>query len=509
MPTSLVSTGVQFPDSTIQTTAATAGGSITATASGTLPNGCTVIVNSNGTVSAVAASVGSPVIGSSTSTSIGTSSDQISATYNTLRNVVFVFYRNNNTGRLNGIVGSISGTAITWGTPVVVNSSISIPSDEYGQPIASVFDSTNNIHLCIFTNSPATDYYSATCTIDASNNITVLNSQTDLGTRNGFYGMMAVYNAARNRTAVFWNDFFADAAVFATCGTINPSNGVFTVGSVYQVQDQVYNGTRTSVTTEPSTGKVIYMWQGQNNWVWYRMAQLPTTGNELSNFGSAVNLTSTSNNNYSMAVGYDVPSGNVVFAYVVGSSMVSRAGSISGYSLSLGTQTGSIGFSFSTGASNFVTMPSSNQTFFVAENSVGGGVAYACAFTLSGTTITTGSLLQLNGTVTSNYTRNFVAADPLRLQFIIAGSSGNNILGNTWTNVFTNLTSSNIIGLSSASYTNGQTATINVVGSVNTGQSGLTAGTKYYAGNGGGVTTANTQPYVGIALSATNILVKG
>lgn len=488
--------------------AATAG-TITATASGTLPNGCTVVVNSNGTVSAVTASAGSPVIGGTTGTGIATTSSQHTATYDTLRNVVFVYYRNNGTGRLNAIVGVVSGTTITWGTPVVVNSTQNLPSDSDVVPITSVFDSTNNIHLCVYTNTGQTDLYASTCTVSASNSISVLQSQTDLGTQGGVYGLCASYNAARNRTVVFWNDYVNNAQVQSFCGTINPANGVFTVGSVTGVQGSVFNGYRTAVTTEPSTGKVIYFWQGQNDYLWSRVAELPTSGNNLQNFGTSVSLTSTNNTNLRIAVGYDVPTGNVVYAYCASSTVVGRAASISGYSLTFGTQTGSIGFATNSGATNFRTMPGTNQTFFVAEGTTSAGTAYACAFTLSGTTVTTGTLLQLNSTVTTNYTRNFVVADPLRLQFIIAGSSGNSIQGNTWTNVSSNMSSDNLIGFSSASYTNGQTATINVVGSVNTAQSGLTAGTKYYVGAAGSLTTVSSQPYAGVALSATSILVKG
>lgn len=73
----------------------------------------------------------------------------------------------------------------------------------------------------------------------------------------------------------------------------------------------------------------------------------------------------------------------------------------------------------------------------------------------------------------------------------------------------TTLKANNFIGFSSASYTNGQTATINTVGSSNSGVTGLTMGSGYYVVGDGTLTTSTTPNYAGVALSATKILVKG
>ncbi len=73
----------------------------------------------------------------------------------------------------------------------------------------------------------------------------------------------------------------------------------------------------------------------------------------------------------------------------------------------------------------------------------------------------------------------------------------------------TNMTDSNFIGFSSATYSNGNTATINIVGNTTT-KSGLEAGRKYYVqANGILKTTAITPSVVaGTALSSTKLLIK-
>ena len=74
----------------------------------------------------------------------------------------------------------------------------------------------------------------------------------------------------------------------------------------------------------------------------------------------------------------------------------------------------------------------------------------------------------------------------------------------------TNLTSENFIGFASASYSNGQTATINVVGNTLGGQSSLTPGQRYYVAGDGTISLTAGEPEViaGTAISSTTLLIK-
>ena len=73
----------------------------------------------------------------------------------------------------------------------------------------------------------------------------------------------------------------------------------------------------------------------------------------------------------------------------------------------------------------------------------------------------------------------------------------------------TDLTANNYVGYSSAGYTNGQTATVNVLGNTTT-QSSLTPGTTYYVQGDGSVSATAAKPSVeaGKAISSTKILLK-
>ena len=76
--------------------------------------------------------------------------------------------------------------------------------------------------------------------------------------------------------------------------------------------------------------------------------------------------------------------------------------------------------------------------------------------------------------------------------------------------ITTNMTTGNFLGFSSAAYSNGQTAKINVVGNTTT-KSSLTPGSKYYVQKDGSLATTATTPSVeaGLALSSTKLLIKG
>ncbi len=74
-----------------------------------------------------------------------------------------------------------------------------------------------------------------------------------------------------------------------------------------------------------------------------------------------------------------------------------------------------------------------------------------------------------------------------------------------------NLTATNFVGMSTASYTSGQTAKITTKGGVNESQSGLTVGVPLYVQSNGTLSTSPGTPsvYAGLSLSATKILVRG
>ena len=120
------------------------GGKLKAVASGTLPSGQPVVVNADGTVSVVGESsfsenIGSEVVfeaASTLSTSCGFDSNS---------NKVVIAYRDfGNSSYGTAVVGTVSGNSITFGTPVVFNATGTTDENNV------VFDSSNNKIVIVY-----------------------------------------------------------------------------------------------------------------------------------------------------------------------------------------------------------------------------------------------------------------------------------------------------------------------------------------------------------------------
>ena len=129
--------------------------------------------------------------------------------------------------------------------------------------------------------------------------------------------------------------------------------------------------------------------------------------------------------------------------------------------------------------------------------------------TISGTTVSFASKVDVSS---NGQTFGGLAIDPNNAKAIFAYSDSGNynakVLQLPYNSLTTNLTAENFIGVSNGAYTNGQTATIQVTGSVDDAQSGLTAGQAYYVQDNGTLGESGSV-FAGTAVAASKIIVKG
>jgi len=129
---------------------------------------------------------------------------------------------------------------------------------------------------------------------------------------------------------------------------------------------------------------------------------------------------------------------------------------------------------------------------------------------VNGTDITFGTPVVFYVGTHSNYNSATYDPDNNKVAIFNQGTSntGNAIVFSPTTQV-TNLTSENYIGIAGEAISNAATGKVNVVGGVNSGQSGLTTNRKYYVGQTGILTTTADTPSVvaGTSISDTKILV--
>ncbi len=102
------------------------GGSVTAVASGALANGDTVVLNSNGTVSAITGSEVAGSVGSESSNFNSANTEIHDALFDPSTNKVLVLFKETvSPNYLKGIVGTVSGSSISFGSAATINSAAS------------------------------------------------------------------------------------------------------------------------------------------------------------------------------------------------------------------------------------------------------------------------------------------------------------------------------------------------------------------------------------------------
>ena len=119
---------------------------ITAVASGTLPDGKAVVVNSDGTVSAIVETPINQAIGSPSVFESGSTLWDSSAFDSNSNKIVIAYRDSGNANRPKAVVGTVSGTSISFGTPV------QIASNAQSVPLHVVFDSNSNKIVVYYSN---------------------------------------------------------------------------------------------------------------------------------------------------------------------------------------------------------------------------------------------------------------------------------------------------------------------------------------------------------------------
>ena len=130
---------------------------ITATADGNLATGQTVALQSNGTVKGIAADANASSLGSAAifaATGTGGTTDNCVA-YDSVNNKILVAYKETNTGKGKAVVGTISGTSITFGTAAEFAANI---QGDGGRRIGMCFNATEGKFVIVFRDNTINNY---------------------------------------------------------------------------------------------------------------------------------------------------------------------------------------------------------------------------------------------------------------------------------------------------------------------------------------------------------------
>ena len=448
-------------------------------ASGAIANGDVVSLNSDGTVSVVAADGNAAVIGND-SVFNNYSSYSISAAYDSTNNKLVVVYDdNNNSSYGTAVVGTVSGTSISFGTPVVFASQLVERS-------AITFDAANN-KVIIFWRQPLASPQGVAVvgtvsgtSISFGSSATVVNSGIDKP--------VATYDSSNNKVVLAWNTTGAAVAVVGTVsGTSISFGSTGTWSSSYADEpDITFDSTNNAIV-------IVHRHQANSS---YGTAVVGTVSGTSISFGTPVVFSTSYTEN--PTVSFNDSEGKIVLMYYAGSSGVVRVGSVSGTSISFGA-----GSSFTTNSTqSFMSLYDSvSQKSYISYRNT---QQYISPLTITGTTVSLGTASQIrSSSITDAGGRGYVF-DISSGKFIFSFLES---VGKSFTYQPASTNAADYIGIAAEAISDTATGAVTIDGGVNEGQSSLTIGTTYYVADDGSLTTTNNGRKIGKAISASEIIV--
>lgn len=464
--------------------------SFTATASGAIANGDPILINSNGTVSAVAGV--SEAVGSAAEFESGVTYSPRTAFDSNSNKVVFAYRDGSNSSYGTAVVGTVSGSSITFGTPVVFHSANTVNSVPVFDPdtnkvVIAFGDAADGIGEAIVGTVSGTSISFGSPTMFEPNAVTAT-------------GMDACYDTTNDKVVITYRDTSAGQGQ-SIVGTVSGTSISF--GS--QVIFEGANVEEPRCAFDANAGKVVVAYRDGFN----ATAIVGTVSGTGISFGSKVDIDTGNTNTKDVA--YDPDTQKVVVLHSSSSitGVAASVGTVSGTSISFGTaaQVVSAGISAENGGLTYDTLADKFVYAFL-----GASKGELVTFGVSGTDIVN---VSSKFTFTSN---NIYNADPVfdsnaNKVAIAYRDVGDSEKGKAvvYTTGSTNLTDADtFVGFSNGAYADGNTATVQIIGSIDDAQSGLTAGTKYYVQTDGSLATTAASPSVvaGTAISATKIIVK-
>ena len=502
---------------------------ITGTASGTITADKPCLMKSDGTIDQVEATVteqtpagvvnvpGNDVKDGDIFFS-GTAQDGTSIAYDEDNNTFLMGARiNNNVYVKLGYYADASSTDISWGT---------LLSAGGGYDSGICYDPTKECYATFWqTNSSTASVklykYNSTKT-DVTNSAT---GTLPSGYDGGYPSIM--YHTGIQKPVI---TFVESAKVYVAILHINSDATSVTVGTPFRVVDSTTNSQYQPQIFEDTTrSSRIYVGARYDHDDHYYIHNLtiPSSGDSFTRNGygqKAVDGASSNDRvtNY-VAIRYDPEAGKALMVYREGSNATKALVlTPSDSSCSFGSKVELISSSDTDRAEYMALVYDQGlkKLVLVWQKLVDDEKVKAAVLTISGTSVSMGtkSSALSNGSTSVGTTHggsNHNGTYNTKLGQILW--VGVDVGNNTWARVWnlqchtsvTNLTAENFVGFPKATYTNGQTATIKVVGNTST-QSSLTPGQKYYVQKDGTIKTGADTISVeaGLAISSTKLLIK-
>jgi hypothetical protein len=470
------------------------------TASGAIAQGKPVILNTNGTVTQVTGDSATEAVGTPATFQSG-EARYINATFDSSNNKVVFAYRDiSNSNYGTAVVGTpASDNSITFGTPVVFNSG----TTENQSP---VFDSSNNKVVIAYTDGSNSDY--GTCVVG-----TVSGTSISFGSEVVFRSSTAdyiriVFDSSNNKVVIIFRDAAGayGGAGNAIVGEVSGTSMSFGTKAIFDSG----NTQKIAATFDSSNNKVVIAYvDGDDSQLKSIVGTVSGTG---ITYGSAATIYAGNVQSHDdLTAAFDASANKVVVAYKQSTNGYGYAqvGTVSGTSISYGSAVLINGNNDTAWLS--ATYDSAAEKTTIAYRD-GGNSYYGTVIvgTVSGTSISFGTEVVFESATTSWITSTYDS----NLNKVVIGyrDQGNSNYGTGV--VFqvgfdnTNLTATNFLGIADEAISNGASGNVTMKGGIaSSGLSSLTPGSTYYVQRDGTLATSAATPSVeaGKAMSATSI----
>jgi hypothetical protein len=474
-----------------------AGGSVDFVATGSISSGDIVGLRSDGTVEVISNTATNYTTSVGTSVVFDGSIYAISSTFDSNTNKVVIAYSDaGNFSYGTAVVGTVSGTSISFGTPVVFESG----STQY---TSATFDSNTNKVVIAYQDGGNSNRGTAVVG-------TVSGTSISFGTPVVFESGSTQYTSATfdsntNTVVIAYQDASNGDFGTAIVGTVSGTSISFGTPVVFESAGSNY----ISATFDSNTNKVVIAYQdgGNSN---RGTAVVGTVSGTSISFGTPVVFNNANSTN--ITVTFDSNSNKVVIAYNdVGNSAFGTAivGTVSGTSISFGS---SVVFESANTTWTTITFDSNiNKVVIVYNDNGNSAFGTAIVGTVSGTSISfdtpvvfrSASANYTSVTFDSNTNKVVIAySDNGTATVFQAGGTANTTNADSW------------IGIAAENISDTASGKINILSGINENQTGLTINTDYFVNYDGTLTaTENAGPItgtygkIGRATSSTNLLI--
>lgn len=481
-------------------------GTVPFTASGSIASaGKVVALNANGTVSSVTGQTEALATGAVYSTNVG---ENKAVGYNTTGSVILMAYRSQNTARLFVVAGTLSGTTITWGTPVNVD------PDNDPSSMSVQYAPNSGVFFVLFSMGTALNYVSVTVT-GTTSSVSGISLYKTVSSRSDWQKLF--FNPNTNSMIVAHQEY-AGAGYYQYVTACTVSGGSLSRGT----EQTMGTGYGECYISSVGSNRFIICYQNTSSQSVYALF-VNASGNTSSI--AQVGVTAIVSASSACAV-YDTYNNIIAIFSAYGQRVVYRpVTAISDTAITLGTEVRITSFDATDSTLNLpqarsgsrgVEYDALNRKITMMYRAAGGTYPAGCYIfsgAFSNSVFTARSKVQVTSLANDfAYTCSdlIYTGDTNNKMLLVFTDSGAGYPA-PLIKLFTNEASTNVntLGIAQSSATNGQTVQVKLPYQVDTNQTGLTAGSTYYVAGDGTVTTSagTTNFLLGKATSATSLLI--